>query len=30
VSNMPEFYAAFDVQPGDRLFRQPDRRIRIW
>ncbi|HSG00676.1 MAG TPA: M13 family metallopeptidase, partial [Vicinamibacterales bacterium] len=30
ISNMPEFYAAFDVQPGDRLFRSPERRARIW
>jgi predicted metalloendopeptidase len=30
VSNMPEFFAAFDVQPGDALFRPPNQRIRIW
>ncbi len=30
VSNMPEFYLAFDVQPGDRLFRAPEKRVRIW
>jgi len=30
VSNMPEFFRAFDVQPGDALFRDPDQRIRIW
>jgi endothelin-converting enzyme len=30
VSNMPEFYAAFDVVLGDRLFRQPADRVRIW
>jgi len=30
VSNMPEFYAAFDVQPGDGLFRRPDQRAKIW
>ncbi len=30
VSNMPEFYAAFDVRPGDRLYRAPEDRVRIW
>ena len=30
VSNMPEFYAAFDVVLGDRLFRPPADRVRIW
>lgn len=30
VSNMPEFYAAFDVKPGDKLFRAPEDRVRIW
>jgi predicted metalloendopeptidase len=30
VSNMPEFFRAFDVQPGDALFREPEQRIRIW
>jgi predicted metalloendopeptidase len=30
VSNMPEFYSAFDVQPGDGLFRGPAERVRIW
>lgn len=30
VSNMPEFYAAFDVKPGDQLYRPEDVRVRIW
>jgi putative endopeptidase len=28
--NMPEFYAAFDVQPGDALYLPPEQRVRIW
>jgi predicted metalloendopeptidase len=30
VSNLPGFYEAFSVTPGDRLFRPPDQRVRIW
>jgi predicted metalloendopeptidase len=30
VSNMPEFYEAFGLKPGDRLFRPPEERVRIW
>jgi len=30
VSNMPEFYAAFQVQPGDALYRAEDKRAKIW
>jgi predicted metalloendopeptidase len=30
VSHLPEFYAAFDVKPGDRLFRAPSQRAGIW
>jgi predicted metalloendopeptidase len=30
VVNMPEFYEAFGVTPGDRMFVPPDRRVRIW
>jgi len=30
LSNMPEFYAAFDVEPGDQLFREPAKRVRLW
>ena len=29
-SNMPEFYAAFDVKPGDAMYREPDDRAKIW
>jgi putative endopeptidase len=28
--NMPEFYAAFDVQPGDGLYLPREERVRIW
>jgi predicted metalloendopeptidase len=30
VSNLPEYYTAFDVKSGDKLFRPPDQRVRIW
>jgi predicted metalloendopeptidase len=30
VSHIPEFYTAFDVKPGDRLFRAPSQRVQIW
>ncbi|MGH3937473.1 MAG: M13-type metalloendopeptidase, partial [Pseudonocardiaceae bacterium] len=30
VSNLPEYYAAFDVKEGDTLFRPPDQRVTIW
>lgn len=30
VSNMPEFYAAFDVKEGDPMWRPEDQRVRIW
>ncbi len=30
VSNLPEYYAAFGVKPGDKLFRAPDQRVKIW
>jgi len=30
VSNMPEFYEAFDVKEGDGLWRAPEERVRIW
>lgn len=30
VSNMPEFYEAFDVNPGDAMYRAPEERVRIW
>jgi predicted metalloendopeptidase len=30
VSNMPEYYQAFGVKQGDKLFRLPDQRVKIW
>jgi putative endopeptidase len=30
VRNLPEFYAAFGVKEGDKLWLPPDRRVRIW
>ncbi|MEX0779365.1 MAG: M13-type metalloendopeptidase [Balneolales bacterium] len=30
LSNMPEFYEAFDVQPSDSMYRKEDIRVRIW
>lgn len=30
VSNVDEFYSAFDVQPGDALYLAPEDRVRIW
>jgi len=30
VRNLPEFYAAFGVKPGDKLWLPPERRVRIW
>ena len=30
VANMPEFYAAFDVKEGDKLFVAPEKRVKIW
>ncbi|WP_456844030.1 M13 family metallopeptidase [Cellulomonas sp. P5_C6] len=30
VRNVDEFYAAFDVQPGDALYLAPQERVRIW
>ena len=30
VQNMPEFYAAFGVKPGDKLFLPPEQRVAIW
>jgi putative endopeptidase len=30
VRNLPEFYAAFGVKQGDKLWLPPDRRVRIW
>jgi putative endopeptidase len=30
LRNLPEFYAAFGVKDGDKLWLPPDRRVRIW
>ena len=30
VANLSEFYRAFDVKPGDRLYRAPEERVEIW
>lgn len=30
LSNMPEFYKAFDVKPGDKMYRAPEQRVMIW
>lgn len=30
LSNMPEFYQAYDVQPGDGMYREEEVRVKIW
>ena len=30
VRNMDEWYKAFDVKPGDKLYLPPEERVRIW
>lgn len=30
VRNVPEFYEAFGIQPGDSLYLAPERRVKIW
>ena len=30
VSNMTEFYEAFEVKPGEKMYRDEKRRVRIW
>jgi putative endopeptidase len=30
ASNLPEYYTAFGVKPGHKLFRSPDQRVTIW
>ena len=30
VANLAEFYAAFDVKAGDKMYRRPEDRVRIW
>ncbi|NVJ67645.1 MAG: M13 family metallopeptidase [Gammaproteobacteria bacterium] len=30
VMNMPEFHEAFDVKPGDKMYKAPEERVKIW
>ena len=30
LSNMPEFYQAYDVKPGDGMYRPEEQRVKIW
>ncbi|HLV48994.1 MAG TPA: M13 family metallopeptidase [Aliidiomarina sp.] len=30
LSNMPEFYQAYEVKPGDGMYREPEVRVKIW
>jgi putative endopeptidase len=30
VSNMPAFYEAYDVKPGDKMYRPDSIRVHIW
>ncbi len=30
LSNMPEFYEAFDVKPGQPMYRPDNERVHIW
>ncbi|MBV8687836.1 MAG: M13 family metallopeptidase [Alphaproteobacteria bacterium] len=30
LRNIDEWYSAFDVRPGDKLYLPPDRRVRVW
>ena len=30
IRNVPEFYEAFNVKPGDSLYLAPDKRVKIW
>jgi predicted metalloendopeptidase len=30
MTNIDAFYDAFDVKPGDKMFRKPEERVRIW
>jgi endothelin-converting enzyme len=30
VSNMPEFYEAFDVKESDKMYRCSEDRVKIW
>ncbi len=30
VPNIPAFYEAFKIQPGDKLYLDPAKRVKIW
>ncbi|WP_251357977.1 M13 family metallopeptidase [Kangiella sp. TOML190] len=30
VMNMPEFHQSFDVKPGDKMYKAPEDRVKIW
>ena len=30
LTNMDAFYEAFDVKPGDGMYRPPEERVRVW
>jgi putative endopeptidase len=30
LSNMPEFHDAFNIQPGDPMYKSPEDRVDIW
>ncbi len=30
LQNLPEFYAAFDVKPGQKMYLEPEKRAKIW
>ena len=30
VRNVPEFYDAFGVQPGDGMYLPPEKRVKVW
>jgi predicted metalloendopeptidase len=30
LRNMPEFYAAWNVQPGDKMYLPPEQRVKLW
>jgi len=30
LPNIDDWYAAFDVRPGDKLYIKPEDRVRIW
>jgi predicted metalloendopeptidase len=30
LRNIPEFYRAYNVQPGDKMYLPPEQRVKIW